>query len=143
MTDIQLIYASKPFGFDDLVLRGILATARRNNERDGITGALVCREDLFLQLLEGPGDAVLSAFGRICRDDRHIDVNKLAENPIASRLFPEWSMRHDPAQSWMWSREEVANGAVTRASPVEILGVFSRLAAMSPAPDTCGRPHQT
>ncbi len=143
MTDIQLIYASKPFGFDDLVLRGILATARRNNERDGITGALVCREDLFLQLLEGPSDAVLSAFGRICRDDRHIDVIKLTESQINSRLFPEWSMRHDPAQSWMWSREEVSDGAVTQASPVEILGVFSRLAAMTPSPDVCGRPNET
>lgn len=140
MRDIQLIYASKPFGFDDLVLRGILATARRNNERDGITGALVCREDLFLQLLEGPRSAVLSAFERIRRDDRHIDVNKLTESQIDNRLFPEWSMRHDPAHSWMWSREEVANGAAQNAGPVEVLGIFSRLAAMTPPPETCGRP---
>lgn len=143
MTDIQLVYASKPFGFDDLVLRGILATARRNNERDSITGALVCREDLFLQLLEGPREKVRDTFERICRDDRHIDVSKLIESEINGRLFPEWSMRHDPAQSWMWTREQVAGGAVQNASPVEVLGVFSRLAAMTPAPDICGRPKPT
>jgi hypothetical protein len=37
---MQLIYASRPFGYDELTLVGILASARRNNERDGITGAL-------------------------------------------------------------------------------------------------------
>ena len=40
------------------MLAGILSSARRNNPRDGITGALICRDDLFLQLLEGPEAAV-------------------------------------------------------------------------------------
>ena len=40
---MQLIYSSRPFGYDDLALTGILSTARRNNLRDGITGALICR----------------------------------------------------------------------------------------------------
>ena len=39
----QLIYTSRPFGFDAHTLDDILLGARRNNERDGITGALVCR----------------------------------------------------------------------------------------------------
>ena len=61
MREMQLIYASRPFGYDELTLVGILASARRNNERDGITGALICREDLFVQLLEGRRDLVTSA----------------------------------------------------------------------------------
>jgi hypothetical protein len=36
----QLIYTSRPFGFDDLALMNILLVSRRNNERDGITGSL-------------------------------------------------------------------------------------------------------
>ena len=55
MTDlIQLIYSSRPFGFDEATLNGILMFARRNNPREAITGALICRHDLYLQLLEGP-----------------------------------------------------------------------------------------
>ena len=54
MRDTQLIYASRPFGYDDLTLTSILMQARENNARNGITGALICREDVFLQILEGP-----------------------------------------------------------------------------------------
>ncbi len=125
---MQLIYASQPFGYDELVLAGILATARRNNARDGITGALICREDLFVQMLEGPRDVVTSAYSRILRDDRHVEVISLWSGDIEARLFPEWSMRHDPARSWMWTMEEVAKGAVGRASMQEIRGIFDRLA---------------
>ena len=140
---MQLIYASHPFGFDDLMLAGILAKARANNTRDGITGALICREDLFLQLLEGKRDVVTAAFGRILQDDRHIDVVNLRSGDIDKRLFPNWSMRHDPAKSWMWTPEEIAAGAIDRASMDEIRGVFERLAnepASAPAPEDSGCP---
>ena len=43
----QLIYMSEPFEFDTSILAGILADARRNNRRDAITGALICRQDII------------------------------------------------------------------------------------------------
>jgi len=132
LKEIQLIYASRPFGYDDLTLTGILAQARRNNARDGITGALICREDLYLQLLEGPRDVVTEAFARIMRDDRHADVVTLWSDEIDSRLFPEWSMRHDPARSWMWTQQDIADGALGRASTPEIRAIFERVAKEPP-----------
>jgi Sensors of blue-light using FAD len=51
---IRLIYCSRPFGFDNAILNGILSDARRCNERDAITGALICRADVYLQLIEAP-----------------------------------------------------------------------------------------
>jgi hypothetical protein len=125
---VQIIYSSRPFGFDEALLSGILSDARRNNARDGITGALICRADVYLQLLEGPADAVEAAFARIKRDDRHLEVEKRFGAPAAERLFPQWSMRDDPARSWMWSQDEVANGALSSASPMQVLAVFTRLA---------------
>jgi hypothetical protein len=146
---MQLIYASRPFGYDELMLAGILATARRNNARDGITGALICREDLFVQLLEGGRDVVTSTFARILRDDRHVDVVNLWSGDNDKRLFPAWSMRHDPARSWMWTMEQVAQGAVGNASTQEICGIFARLAkeppektfASSPTSEKCPDRH--
>lgn len=135
---IQLIYASQPFGFDDLALSGILNAARKNNQRDGITGALICREDLYLQMLEGRRDVVTAIYARILRDDRHTQVISLWTGDIETRLFPEWAMRHDPAKSWMWTAEQVAAGAIGRASAEEIRGVFSRLASEAPeGPQKC------
>ena len=128
LREMQLIYASRPFGYDDLVLTGILAAARRNNARDGITGALICREDLFLQMLEGPRDVVTATFARILRDDRHTEIVNLWSGDIETRLFPGWSMRHDPARSWMWTRKDVSEGAIEKAPMEEVRGVFDRLA---------------
>ena len=129
MTDlIQLIYSSRPFGFDEAALNGILLIARRNNLRDAITGALICRQDLYLQLLEGPQAAVESRYSSIARDNRHLEVVKRVETPVTERLFPNWAMRDDPARSWMWTAGEVSQGALDRASSAEFIAVFSRLA---------------
>ncbi len=124
----QLIYASQPFGFDAGRLDDILLKSRANNVRDGITGALICRADLYLQLLEGPPDGVDAAFDRIKVDDRHCDITLLQSRTVNARRFPGWAMRDDPAQSWMWSQEEIAAGALRLAHADEILAVFDRLA---------------
>lgn len=127
MSLMQLTYASHPFGFDAQTLAGILLDARRCNARDGITGALIVRGDLFLQLLEGPRETVEATYQRIRRDDRHTDIRSVRRIRTAERLFPEWAMRDDPAQSWMWTQDEVARGAVENATDDEIMAVFRRL----------------
>ncbi len=130
MTDlVHLIYASRPFGFDDGTLNSILIGARRNNVRDDITGALICRADIYLQLIEGPEAAIEAAFSRIARDNRHDEVRRCVKAPIAERLFPAWAMRDDPARSWMWTMAEIDDGALTRATPEDFIAVFARLAA--------------
>ncbi len=131
---LQLTYASRPFGFDAGLLTGILFEARRCNARDGITGALICRDDLFLQLLEGPERAVTATYARICADDRHIEVRQLTSMTIAddARMFDGWAMRDDPAASWVWSRAEVDAGVPDRASADEVLDLFRRLPEMDP-----------
>jgi hypothetical protein len=128
MSLIQVIYASRPFGFDEASLVSILHDSRRCNDRDDITGALICREDLYLQLLEGPQAAVDATYRRIEKDDRHLEVKLLSRRPIAKRLFPAWAMRDDPARSWIWTRQEVANGAIDRATEAEVIAFFERLA---------------
>ena len=129
MSLIKLVYASRPFGFDNLTLNLILAKSRFNNERDDVTGALICRYDIYLQLLEGPEPAVDAAFSRISRDVRHVDVDILLRHAVVSRLFPDWAMRDDPARSWMWTPQEIANGAARNAAPNEVLGIFRRVIA--------------
>jgi hypothetical protein len=127
MSLMQLIYASTPFGFDNPTLNRILSVARRNNERDQITGALICRGDLYLQMLEGPRSAVTATFHRILADDRHLDVMLIGSGDIKTRLFPTWYMRDDPARSWMWTQAEVAKDAVDATSADDVKAVFERL----------------
>lgn len=129
MTITQLIYRSQPFGFDDAMLNGILLQARRNNPRHAVTGALIVRGDVYLQLLEGPEAAIATLFSRIVRDDRHLAVTTISHGTVAARLFPAWSMREDPAETWLWSEDEIAGGAFERAGPAGVRAVFERLSA--------------
>jgi hypothetical protein len=126
---MQLIYTSQPFGFDNGILNGILIDARRCNKRDDITGALICRADVYLQFLEGPKAAIEATFSRIAKDNRHLNVVSLSHVPVNERLFPQWSMRDDPAHTWLWTQDEVAKGALARATRTDLVGVFDRVAA--------------
>ncbi len=109
------------------MLNGILLDARRNNARDAISGALVCRQDIYMQLLEGPRHAVEAAYARICQDDRHLSVRTLVSKRVPGRLFADWAMLHDPERSWIWSEADLAGGALDRASETEIGAIFETL----------------
>lgn len=90
---IQLIYGSTvktPMTDDDLV--ELLRKSRQKNEKLGITGMLLYRNNNFLQVLEGDEDAVLSLYATIERDDRHMSVMKIAQRNIPARFFPDWKM---------------------------------------------------
>ncbi len=125
---LQVIYSSQPFGYDDAILGTVLMDARRCNKRDGITGALICRADIYLQLLEGPEQRVQAALDRIRGDDRHVNVRLHLSESVSERMFGGWDMLHDPARSWIWSQSEIEDGALDRATPDDIRSVFTRLA---------------
>lgn len=128
MSLTQIVYASRPFGFDASVLDDILTISRARNSRDAITGTLICRADMYLQLIEGPDAAIQATYARIAADDRHDAVTPLLTRTVTDRLFPQWAMRDDPPRSWMWTQEQVAAGAIRAATPADIVAIFDRLA---------------
>jgi Sensors of blue-light using FAD len=127
MTTFQLVYSSRPFGFDNAMLAGILMAARRNNPAKAITGALICRADLYLQLLEGPRDEVEATYAKIIRDDRHCDVVQRVSRTSDHRMFPAWAMHDDPASDLIWSSRDVDTGAMDRASEGDFIAAFARV----------------
>jgi hypothetical protein len=127
MSLYRTIYTSRPFGFDEGILSGILMDARRANTRDDVTGALICRADIYIQWLEGPEEQVRKVLARIEHDDRHLEVKVHVSENVPARRFGDWAMLHDPAVTWIWSQREVADGAVERATPAEVTGFFDRL----------------
>lgn len=73
-------------------MEDILATSRRNNHRANVTGCLVVGGRRFLQVLEGPREAVEQTFARISADHRHFAIVKLNDKPIEDRSFARWTM---------------------------------------------------
>jgi len=75
----------------------LLKTARRNNQRAGITGMLLYVERNFMQAIEGPPDQVRDLYERLELDPRHYGLTKLINEPIVERQFAQWSMAYQPA----------------------------------------------
>lgn len=135
MSVYRAIYTSRPFGFDTNTLNSVLVHAQRVNPSRGITGALICREDVYLQLLEGPEDEVRQALQRIRRDDRHVEFQVHVEKTVRERMFGKWAMLHDPAVTWIWSQAEVRDDAIERTTEAEVEGFFEKLRDKADAPD--------
>src|SRR5215213_2841436 len=73
-------------------LNDILDVSNRNNERSGLTGALLFDTLWFVQILEGEREAVSATFRRIAADTRHDGVTLMDVRPVDKRLFGNWWM---------------------------------------------------
>ena len=96
----------------DAEIAAILARARRNNARNGITGALLFSAGFFAQVLEGPLAAIERVFERIQCDPRHGEVTILQAGPIERRVFPDWSMGFAGTDA---SDDDLTGNALARA----------------------------
>ena len=79
----QIMYISTVV--DTVTPQECAAIARKsaaNNQRDDVTGLLLFNSRRFLQVLEGPKDAVERIFTRVYGDPRHRAVVKLREGAI-------------------------------------------------------------
>lgn len=109
------------FGKPELV--AILEVSRRNNTASNVTGMLLYHKGSFMQVLEGPEEAVRQAHERIARDPRHNGLITLLERPVAERQFGEWSMGfrdlEDPALKSLPGYSDFLNGSLTSAKFAE------------------------
>ena len=90
LSTVYVSRSSYPFTDDDLA--NLLMTSRSNNARLGITGMLLHREGRFIQVLEGPEEAVRERLAVIARDPRHTAVHTIVDELVEDRLFPAWTM---------------------------------------------------
>ena len=89
----RVAYVSRAIrALDWPALDALLVRAQANNRRDGISGLLVYDAGSFLQVFEGPTDAVEALIRRIEKDSRHTDIVVLSAGPIEERYFEGWGM---------------------------------------------------
>jgi hypothetical protein len=93
--DLHLLCYTALYAGDDIDadLARIEASARRNNLRDGITGALVYDAGRFIQVIEGPRRCVDRLLVRISNDPRSSEVRVLFDVPIRERSTARWELR--------------------------------------------------
>lgn len=131
----QIIYSSEsatPMQMDDL--EEILVQARRNNARNGITGALVYVDGVFLQILEGESPTVQQLMAKISTDVRHETITVLKERVVPVAMFADWKMAYVSATA-----AQVAKWAGLS----EVTAIPDVVTDMRQAPDTATRVAQS
>lgn len=90
----RLVYESTATGTTSSIgnLAVLLAESQRNNDREGLTGALAAHRDHYIQVVEGPAQALDALLRRLEQDPRHRDIVILDREPVDTRLFGRWSM---------------------------------------------------
>lgn len=89
-----VVYRSRAVDrWDAARLAALAQQASRFNARTGITGILLFDGQYFVQLLEGPVDAVDRLVGRIVDDPRHAEVLVLVDEIARRRGLARWAMQ--------------------------------------------------
>jgi hypothetical protein len=98
---VEFLYnsASVSSQLTNMDLDHILASARRRNVSEEITGMLLYYRGEFVQILEGEKKSVENIYDKFIGPDlRHTALNKVHQNTISHRSFSEWSMGFIGAQ---------------------------------------------
>ena len=92
----RLIYSSRqrlPASADVAAeVDAIVATSVFKNALVEVTGLLLAHEGWFVQVLEGPAQAVMTTYQRILNDPRHSECRILSAGPVPQREFSDWDM---------------------------------------------------
>ena len=92
---IQSIYYSEVSAdFNSKDIEKILASSRKYNVTNNITGLLAFNGKYFLQALEGLRSDVSQCMERISKDPRHKNLCAVYHKEIAERDFSDWNMAY-------------------------------------------------
>ena len=123
----RVVYVSEKTDNSDTTLRDIIASSKKNNPEQDVTGCLLSGSNSFLQLLEGPTDVIDTLYSKISRDNRHENVVTLCDEKIDEQLFLSWSMKLAPFENLEWSNQDFNSGNFLEITREEALNVFIRL----------------
>lgn len=107
MHNHQIIYSSEattPLQSDDL--EELLAHTGTRNGIQGISGALVYADGIFLQIIEGDRPKLQALMAGISKDLRHENVTILREGEIPIAKFSSWNMAYigaTPEETARWA----------------------------------------
>lgn len=89
-----LVYRSfaAPPWIADGDLSEICAESQAQNAQSGVTGVLMFRDGVFLQVMEGGTVDILALSARIAADRRNDRLRILWHGNVAERRFPRWTM---------------------------------------------------
>jgi hypothetical protein len=93
----RIVYLSTANGAPEQEeLEALMERARQNNQRDGITGLVAYHDFTFIQVIEGPKEAVQACFERIKQSNLHRNIVVADDAEIDTRMFDQYAMAFVP-----------------------------------------------
>ena len=123
----RFIYVSEKVGLSEQNVADIVNVSNQNNPSKDITGCLVEGQNSFLQILEGPSDAIKGLYKTISEDSRHTNVTRLYDEPVGTRLFSDWSMKSDNYNQIEWGDPSLNAGNFLNISADAAKNIFTRI----------------
>ena len=123
----RFIYVSEKVGSSEQDVAEIVKASAQNNPSKDITGCLVEGQNSFLQILEGPSDAIKGLYKTISEDSRHTNVTRLYDEPVGTRLFSDWSMKSDNYNQIEWGDPSLNAGNFLNISADAAKNIFTRI----------------
>ena len=124
----RVIYVSEKVGSSEQDVADIVNASTQNNPSKDITGCLLEGSNSFLQILEGPSDAIKSLYMAISEDNRHTNVRRLCDEPLNTRLFSDWSMKSENYNQMEWGDAALDAGNFVNISADAAKNIFTRIA---------------
>ena len=126
----QIIYSSAAVApFSDSELTQLLAAARVNNGRLGVTGMLLYHEGSFLQALEGEPSNLETLYAKIAKDKRHHRMVALLRREVDARHFDQWQMGFASMKALPKNMPGFSEYLRLRGDPIESANAAARLLA--------------
>ena len=117
MTVYRLAYFSRPApGITAEDVRAIATNAGRRNADLAVTGMLIHEFNRFIQLLEGPLEAIETLMTAIIADKRHTEIRIFLRQSAAEPSLSRWIMWSDFDRMAMSRRELDLREEIVRAA---------------------------
>jgi hypothetical protein len=125
----QVIYTSylkNNFNEDNFFSQ--LMLSRQSNAQNNITGMLFYAGGKYIQLIEGPKNSVTQLMGNIHQDERHYDIEILADTSIGYRNFANRPMEYrlfaDNELEQMIGFDDIKHNTLAAPRIIKLLKLF-------------------
>ena len=109
-------------------LVSLLKPSRERNQRQDVTGMLLFKDGLFLQVLEGAEKDVDAIYRSICLDERNSGHYLIERKAMEKRNFPDWRMGFENISNRNLSELEGFSAILDKALAPEEVGEHKDLA---------------
>jgi hypothetical protein len=123
-------FSTQPFSGKDLM--ALLRKAQANNISHSVTEALIYRDGIFFQYIEGPRGGLDAVYKKIQSDSRHTSLTTFFEGSFQKRIFPDWDMHYVPSEvldkTWLNSILRAGNHLRDKKHhPDQVLKILEKL----------------